>query len=165
MKKNIYLILIIFFFIQAFFASVPTITFPGNIRFFTNKFHSMEPTISEHHLSIIKKLPAYQYMPGDTIAFNSVQSNEITSHRIIRREPAGFITKGDANEAFDKNLVPYSWVQGKVIGKIPFLGAYISVLKQPLGVFLLLVLPGLTIIINEFSVLRKLLIKKPPSKK
>ena len=126
----------------------------------------MEPAISEYDLSMVKKLPAYQYSPGDAIAFSSSQNkNEITAHRIIRREPAGFITKGDANEAFDKNLVPFLNVQGKIVGKIPIIGGYISILKQSTGLFFLLVLPGAFIIFYELSIIKRLTSKKTLHKK
>ena len=84
------------------------------------------------------------YAVGDIILFRSGSS--AVTHRIVERTEAGFITKGDANNAPDPQPVKPEAVVGKVVAVIPGMGLVIGFLQTPqgfIGVGVLLVLVSL----------------------
>ncbi|MBR3696831.1 MAG: signal peptidase I [Clostridia bacterium] len=82
---------------------------------------SMEPTIKTGDIVIIKNCDKDKLKTGDIIAYKSGKS--IITHRIdsVIEEDGEkkFITKGDNNNAEDKNPVSISSVEGIFIRRIP----------------------------------------------
>lgn len=76
------------------------------------------------------------YAVGDVVLFHD--GGSLVTHRITRRTAAGFVTKGDANNAEDVSPVPPDVVEGRVVAVIPRLGAVLSFFKSPPGLLLLL---------------------------
>lgn len=115
---------------------------------------SMEPAISTGSVVIVKDQSTYTI--GDVITFGGERTGSIpTTHRImeevIQSGERAFITKGDANESADLELVRESSVRGVVIVSIPFLGYILDFARQPLGFFLLVGVPALIIVVEETS--------------
>lgn len=89
-----------------------------------------------------------EYEVGDIISF--VSGNHLVTHRIIRQEKDGFITKGDANNAEDLEVVSKEQIVGKVIYVVPVIGSFISYIQSPLGMSILLFLGYGLIFIPKF---------------
>lgn len=121
----------------------------NNIRSFTNKFSSMNPVINTGTIIIVKKYD--QYKVGDIITYDSLDNGkeEIITHRILRLGGNVYVTKGDANQAFDREIVLPRLVIGKVILIIPYLGYFVSFAKGSIGIWLIIVFPAILIISSE----------------
>lgn len=84
------------------------------------------------------------YAVGDIIMF--VSGKSAVTHRIVERTEDGFITKGDANNTPDAQIVTVENIVGKVIFVVPGFGLLIGFLQTPrglIGVSLLLLLLAL----------------------
>ncbi len=84
---------------------------------------SMEPNINIGDMVIVK-IADEPYMVGDIIAFR--EGNTVIVHRIVKKiDEDGKIkyqTKGDNNNAVDKNLVEENRIEGVYKFKIPMVG-------------------------------------------
>lgn len=107
---------------------------------------SMEPALSVDDL--VLNHAQNSYAAGDIITFRSGDS--LTTHRIADITEAGYITRGDANNAVDPDVVPPDAVVGRVVGKIPHIGSALAFLKTPLGM-MVLVFTGILIVILPYS--------------
>ena len=117
------------------------------------KSGSMEPNIMTGAVVVVRETPSYGM--NDVITFTSEGANIPTTHRIIGTEMVDgqeyFVTKGDANEERDTNLVATSDILGKVVLDLPYVGFVLDFARQPIGFALLIGLPALLIIIDEFD--------------
>ncbi|MEG2200439.1 MAG: signal peptidase I [Anaerovorax sp.] len=115
---------------------------------------SMEPTIADGAVILVKKINPDDLKVGDAISFYAIDpgiAGEINTHRIVEiTQDQGrrcFITKGDANGIQD----PYGVYDEKIIGKVIFdsklLGYFISVVASKYGFLFLILLPLLGIVI------------------
>ena len=93
------------------------------------KTGSMYPELKPDDLIIIKTKK--QYKSNDIITFED--GNSFTTHRIIEIAENGFITKGDANEDPDNNIVEFNKVEGKVIGKVGGVGKVVKFVTSSYG--------------------------------
>ncbi len=126
---------------------------------------SMRPAISPGSLVIIQSVPLSQLAVGDIITYRDSDDPKTTiTHRIIKEEQkAGtpfYVTKGDANAREDAEIVG-GQVVGRVIFGVPVLGAVSDWLKKPVGLLLVVVLPGLYVIYDEVRRLRQNLKRHP----
>lgn len=94
---------------------------------------SMEPKLSVDDLIFISAKD--EYFVGDVVVFQDEYS--LIVHRIIEIEGDVVTTQGDANDAPDPSI-SIKDIKGKVIGTIPGIGGFVSVLKSPLGVICIL---------------------------
>ena len=133
---------------------------------------SMEPTLPVGSLIVVK--PSSNYQVGDVITFkNTVQgtTDRTTTHRIYSTSDASgvttFTTKGDSNESDDSNQVLLRDVVGKERLAIPMIGYLLAYTKTLWGFVLIIVIPCLVILYQEFSNLIRQLkkIKKSRSAK
>lgn len=115
------------------------------------KSGSMEPSITTG--GIVALRPSVVYNLGDVITFDGVMTQIPTTHRIVGFEENNgtrmLVTKGDANEERDNELVPLSQVRGKVLFSVPYIGYILDFARKPIGFLLLIVLPAFMIIIDE----------------
>ena len=66
----------------------------------------------------------YLLQPGDIVVFQT--DDQFVSHRIVEINDSGIVTKGDANENNDPNLVSYSAVRGVLSSvHIAFVGYFV----------------------------------------
>ena len=114
-------------------------TIMGN-KFFVVLTGSMEPTIMTGDLVITKEISPKEIKAGDIITFGSLNSENITTHRVkevINEEgKIKYITQGDANNVQDPNPVPEEVLIGKVVKWIPKLGSIMSWMKSNLMIIL-----------------------------
>jgi signal peptidase I len=121
---------------------------------------SMEPDIKTGSLAVIK--PSNEYSVGDIISFsraNSSEKKDLTTHRITEIvEDEGEIyyrTKGDANEAEDRNLISKDQIVGRYYFSIALLGYLIKYLKTLPGLVLIIIIPATIIIYEEIKKIRQ----------
>lgn len=69
---------------------------------------------------------------GDIVTYQ-VGENRVT-HRVIRKEHKGYVTKGDANNREDPTVVTADQIIGKVIFSLPCLG-YVAVFVRQRTIF------------------------------
>lgn len=79
-----------------------------------------------------------EYAVGDVITFRDRQG-DYTTHRIVRTQESGgetqYITRGDANDADDPYAVSEEDIVGKVVCVLRGVGAAVSFLQTPAGLF------------------------------
>lgn len=92
---------------------------------------SMEPVLSIDDLIIVKKCDDYDI--GDIIVYQ--RNYELIVHRIVEIDGNNVITKGDANNIYDK-AIDISSIKGRVILTIPVVGKLIEFIKSPIGIII-----------------------------
>lgn len=107
---------------------------------------SMSGTLEVNDMVIIQR--KQDYSTGDVITFK--YQGSLVTHRIVGVTDEGFTTKGDANNAGDREPVSREATVGKVILVIPKIGRIFEILRSPLGmtalmlaIFLLIQLPAI----------------------
>ena len=86
----------------------------------------MQPKISKGDAVIIEKVKNYDKLKeNDIIAFVNEKNNKVVIHRIkevtTTNGKLSFVTKGDANNAADTNVLYTNQVHGVVKAKIPYI--------------------------------------------
>lgn len=84
---------------------------------------SMEPTLKIGSILYYHELNLDEFEPNDILVYQTKE--HIISHRIVNKTETGFITKGDANNSIDQNVINKNQILG--IGTnwcIPYLGYY-----------------------------------------
>ena len=112
---------------------------------------SMYPELKVNDVVYVKAIDLNEVKEGDIISFY-MNSNALTpvTHRVVSNDISRqqFVTKGDANEKNDIIPIAYEYVLGKVMFKIPFLGAILLLLESLAGkiVFIILFRAGVVLI-------------------
>ena len=105
---------------------------------------SMEPTIMTGDAIFVKEVPESEIKVNDIISFKEKDGENITTHRIIEiKEEDGikkYKTKGDNNNAEDKNLTTYNQIEGKYLFKINNFGTISNILQNKIFLIILIVL-------------------------
>ncbi|MFR5856624.1 MAG: signal peptidase I, partial [Bacilli bacterium] len=84
---------------------------------------SMEPTLKVGGILYYEEIDLDDFKADDILVYKT--KKHIISHRIVDIVDEGFITKGDANNSIDNNLVNKNQVLGKGTNwSIPYLGYY-----------------------------------------
>ena len=114
---------------------------------------SMEPDIKVGSVVIVK--PVDRYEVGDVVTFGRDDRDNVpTTHRIIDvhivEGETRFVTKGDANDDRDGRELTESDIVGKVLFDIPYLGFILDMAKKPLGFAILIGIPAVIIVSDEF---------------
>ncbi len=101
---------------------------------------SMEPEIPAGSIILVKAQEQYEL--GDVVTFRDSQGLTVT-HRLMGRVSGQFITKGDANNVEDSELLAPENILGKVqmvVGgsSSKALGSMVTFLRSPFGLLVLL---------------------------
>lgn len=84
---------------------------------------SMEPTLKVGGILYYEKIDLEDFKIDDILVYKT--KDHIISHRIVDIVDDGFITKGDANNSIDNNLINKNQVLGKGTNwSIPYIGYY-----------------------------------------
>lgn len=84
---------------------------------------SMEPTLKVGGILYYEKMELEDFKINDILVYKT--KDHIISHRIVNIVDDGFITKGDANNSVDNNLINKNQVLGKGTNwSIPYIGYY-----------------------------------------
>ena len=97
---------------------------------------SMEPSMSIGDLVIVHR--EKEYRVGDIVVFDS--GGLSVTHRILEKAQEGFVTKGDANNVPDKELLSENHIIGRVAVVIPMVGKAVLFLKNQEGMMLIMML-------------------------
>jgi signal peptidase I len=126
------------------------------LRTYVVQSGSMEPAIMTGDLIIIK--PDISYTQHQVVTFNDRRKRVVT-HRIvdIKHEDGdfGFVTKGDANPAEDFEEIGINQIIGRVVLTIPKLGYLVSFGKTRWGSLLLVIIPAVLIIYDEYRDMKR----------
>ncbi len=106
---------------------------------------SMSGTIEVNDMIVTCKQKEYEV--GDIVTFKHGKS--LTTHRIVGEADGGFITKGDANNTEDLDVLKPENIVGKVVFVIPKIGAAMEFMQKPLGMLILIVVGFAVLIIPE----------------
>ena len=102
---------------------------------------SMEPTISEGDIVIVKEIKKDKIKQGIIITF--YKEGQYITHRVIdivqENNITQYITKGDNNNIEDSEKTEFQDVEGEMIASIPHLGTLIRFLENRI-VFLVFIL-------------------------
>lgn len=114
---------------------------------------SMEPEFSAGDVILIRQGDSYEL--GDVVTFRD-PAGALVTHRLVGRVDGMFVTKGDANNVEDEELLSPDDIVGKMVTYIPAMGQALLFLRTPLGLLLLIVvgfllieLPTLTGVFRE----------------
>ena len=104
---------------------------------------SMSGTIEEGDLIIIKDTGDYKI--GDIVTFFQDGDDIPTTHRIYNIDDEGkWVTRGDANNSYDKRSITSDEIIGEVVLVIPYVGTFIDCAVEGggliyiIGIFLIL---------------------------
>lgn len=103
---------------------------------------SMEPAFSAGDMIVIRQ--EEDYALGDIVTFR-LNGGDLVTHRIVGSVEGSFITKGDANNAEDDDLLDPARIVGKLVTCIPAVGSFLLFLRTPVGLFALVVVGFLLI--------------------
>lgn len=129
---------------------------------------SMEPGLKLGSVVVTRPVGADEIKAGDIITFYSPLNEKLMSHRVIAVEEGSglhFQTNGDASEDADPFVVPAENVVGKVYLHIPYFGYVSQFVKTPLGLLLLICIPGLVVIVMEIRNIRRVLTEEAMERK
>lgn len=102
---------------------------------------SMEPLFSAGDVVVFQEQDSYAV--GDVVIFR--RDGVFITHRIAGQQEDHFITKGDANNTEDQQLLAPEYIEGRLVLIIPGIGAVMNFLRSPLGI-LLIVVVGLLLV-------------------
>lgn len=133
---------------------------PGFLGFSVLEIYSgsMTPEYPINTIVIVKKVDAGSLKVGDVISFYSVNSEisgATNTHRIkeIRYSKGGgrvFVTKGDANDLPDEDMVYQDKIVGKVVYSLGAIsGSALNILKNKNVIFFLIIVPLILITFSE----------------
>ncbi len=106
-------------------------------------------------LILVKRVKPSALQEGDIIAYVSQAGEnfgETVTHKIRRKVVAedgapGFVTYGTTTGQDDEQIVTYSYIQGKYIGRLPKVGFFFNFLKTVPGYVLCILTPFLLLIL------------------
>ena len=115
----------------------------------------MSPAFKAGDVAVIESVEPEAIAVGDIMVYYSPLDGQRTAHRVIgireTEEDLFFRTKGDSNEAQDPYVVPAENITGRAKFHIPWAGYMTYFVSTPLGIVLLLGLPGLIITATEVN--------------
>lgn len=166
-SKIIYWVLLILLVFVACATAFTVLEAPGGYRLFVVQSGSMEPVIKT--ASMVLVVPQSEYRQGEVITFlanpsaNLKHSSSTVTHRIVAvKDDEGrkiYQTRGDANNAFDKDTVSQKQILGKVLFSVSYIGYLIAFTKTQLGLITLIVIPGTIIIYSEVMKIKQEILK------
>lgn len=117
---------------------------------------SMEPRIHTGDVIIVNPLRATdEIKEGDVVTFRVKDKPDmLITHRIVgtilvNGKPLAFTTKGDANDSPDLSPIGRDQVLGKYQSRVLYAGYLTQFMHKPIGIVVLLILPGVILIGSE----------------
>lgn len=112
--KIIYILLLVYLiiFIPIFWGYKPLVVISG----------SMEPTLRVGGILYYKEYNNNSFKEGDILVYKT--KKHIISHRIVKINKNGYITKGDNNKNNDKNIINKNILGKGTDYSIPYIGYY-----------------------------------------
>ena len=151
------LVLAIIFVVFQVFASTGR-ALPGGYRPLIVLSGSMKPVMPVGSVVVSKSVDAASVKVGDIVTYAQAsdptgKTSPFITHRVAKviqgTSGLSFVTKGDANNTDDQNPVPASRIVGRVVLIMPSVGRVTQFVHSPLGLILLILLPGAILIAWE----------------
>ncbi|MGQ0833206.1 MAG: signal peptidase I [Microthrixaceae bacterium] len=101
----------------------------GSSLYVTTYGSSMEPALHRGDLAVVR--PQQTYRVGDIVAYRSAQLKTIVLHRIVDRDGARFVFKGDNNSWTDVERPTADALIGKMTMRLPGLGNHLRRAASP----------------------------------
>lgn len=79
--------------------------------------------------SLLYVAPSKTYRSGDIVVFKN-KLNQVVTHRILDTDGQYMITKGDANERSDDEIINKNQVIGRAFFAVPYIGEFILMMKN-----------------------------------
>lgn len=102
----------------------------------------MQPELDIGDIVIVRDVKEEQLKVGDIISYR--QGQNVITHRVIEILPVGdnkqFRTKGDNNNVEDNKTIEINSIEGKVIGKIPYMGNIALILQGKLAIIIMIII-------------------------
>lgn len=108
---------------------------------------SMSDTIEVNDIVIAKRRDSYEV--GDVVSFESGEL--LITHRIVDVQDGRFVTKGDANDSEDAELLSEEDIVGEVFCIIPGAGRVLEIFSSPGGMALLFIVAVLIFIVPSMT--------------
>ncbi len=106
----------------------------AGLRFYVVVTGSMSPTIEVGSLCVVNSRATYDSVSaGDIISFRA-GSEMLVTHRAVRIEKDGIVTKGDANKSEDIAKVTKETFAGRNLISVPKLGRAVTFLRSKAGI-------------------------------
>jgi signal peptidase I len=121
------------------------------LQFLSIQSPSMVPVLPKGALVIVDPVPVSSVHTGDIVTFiNPKNQQQTITHRVVAIDSKRTIiqTKGDANPVADTPVSGHQLI-GRVTHAIPYAGTAVDVIRQPIGLAIIVYLPALLIIISE----------------
>ena len=139
--------LVLFTIISVFFFNNKDAHFFGYKPYIISS-ESMEPIYQKHCIVIIKKNTYDQVKEKDLIAFKAEKiGGKPAFHRVIEVTPEGFVTKGDANQLQDEQVVNRDAFLGREVFHTNAIAKIFPLTQTTQGLILLIGTPVLLIAI------------------
>lgn len=120
---------------------------------------SMEPEIKTGSIVFIETGGNLErFTEGDIITYKANNDHMVVTHRIteVKSDGAAYVTKGDANNRQDTELVSSENIIGEYTGlTIPYLGYALNFANTQKGVLFLLIIPGIVLLLYSFVTIGK----------
>lgn len=114
---------------------------------------SMSPEFNAGSVVYVKDIAPADVQVGDILTFRaSTTSQNVVTHRVVKVDKENELlltTQGDANNTEDPEKLHPENIIGKVHFSIPFIGYLLNFAKTKMGLYFLVVLPGILIILYE----------------
>lgn len=122
------------------------------IRWYALYSTSMEPSITEGSLILVKKTTTGYYV-GDVVAYWSKYNGQevIVAHRIVDYGGNVYVTRGDSNQTNDIQVILPRLIIGKMIVNIPYLGYLYSLFHYKISTYFIIFVPAAVIIAIEIK--------------
>ena len=105
----------------------------SGLRAYIVRTASMAPQIKADSVILVyEKADLYSIVSGDIITFRT-SGGAFVTHRVVREDSSGFVTKGDGNDVEDPELVTEENFIGKCVFVLPEAGKLVRFLKSPYG--------------------------------
>lgn len=118
---------------------------------------SMEPAIHTGDVIIVKPMaPDQEVRDGDIVTYRVHEKPDmLVTHRVVgtvkvNGEPVAYVTKGDANPDKDLATIGRDQIVGTYRWRILYFGYISAFLRKPIGIVLVVILPGLVLVGLEF---------------
>lgn len=107
---------------------------------------SMEPT---YKVGAIIYYESFDEIKKDDVIVFSNSDDSFVTHRVVELKDDKYVTKGDANESVDAELVEVHNIKGKAIKfNIPYLGYYVQYVNTNLW----LIISVIVVLVSEFLI-------------
>jgi signal peptidase len=128
----------------------------GSTRVLTVMSGSMSPAIGVGDAIIIERVDPADIRVGDIITYAPREYGIVITHRVVDIGVDGnFLTQGDAVADVDINPVKPDQVIGKHTATIPLLGYVFHYVRQPLGFFVMVILPAVLLVVCELRSIKR----------